>query len=148
MFDLVKLCTNSGIFMAARPEYRTSSLVILGAPMDITSSFRPGSRDGPQAIRLISPALEEYSLTSRKDLRDINFHDAGDLLLPVGDAGSSLAIIQAAVSGILSDGKFPLLLGGEHLISLPSIRAAYRYFPDLAVIHIDAHADLRHESLR
>jgi agmatinase len=129
--------------MAARPDYVSSSLVILGAPMDYTVSFRPGSRGGPAAIRSASPGLEEYSLYSQKDLRHASFHDAGDLVLPIGNSAGSLEIIECAVTGILADGKFPLLLGGEHLVSLGALRAASAAFERLAVIHLDAHADLR-----
>lgn len=147
MEGLSALCECAGTFMAAGADYKTSSLVILGTPMDFTVSFRPGSRGGPQAIRLASPGLEEHSLYTGKDLRDVSFHDAGDLLLPYGNVSRSLEIIERAVSRILADGKFPLLLGGEHLISLGALRAAAGRFAGLAVIHLDAHADLRTDYL-
>lgn len=137
------LCECGGSFMAASSDYHAAKLVIVGAPMDFTVSFRPGSRGGPQAIRLASPGLEEYSLYAGKDLRDVPFHDAGDLLLPIGNTVRSLEMVEKAVSLILDDGKFPLLLGGEHLVSLGALRAAARKFPGLAVVHFDAHADLR-----
>jgi agmatinase len=133
--------------MAARPDYGQSNLVIIGAPMDYTSSFRPGSRSGPTAIRLASPGLEEYSLICGKDLRDVAFHDAGDLVLPLGNARGSLEKIKKALEIIFRDNKFPLLLGGEHLVSLGALRAAAEKYPGLAVIHLDAHADLREEYL-
>lgn len=132
-----------GSFMAARSDYRTSSLVILGAPMDYTVSFRPGSRGGPAAIRAASPGLEEYSLYCGKDLRQSSFHDAGDLVLPVGNAAASLEVIACAVGDLLRDGKFPLLLGGEHLLTLGALRAVAAVVDRLAVVHLDAHADLR-----
>jgi agmatinase len=147
MIKLLELCERGGAFMAAGADYGTSSLVIIGAPMDYTGSFRPGSRGGPQAIRLSSPGLEEYSLYSGGDLRNLKFFDAGDLLLPPGNASRSLAIIETAVAGILGDKKFPLLLGGEHLVSLAALRAVAAAYPGLAVVHFDAHADLRSEYL-
>jgi agmatinase len=143
MSRFLEQCESGGTFMAAGSDYDQSRLVILGAPMDFTVSFRPGSRSGPQAIRAASPGLEEYSLYSGKDLRDQSFFDAGDLALPFGSPSRSLAMIEEAVSQIFADGKFPLLLGGEHLVSLAALRAAAQRYPGLAVIHLDAHADLR-----
>jgi agmatinase len=136
-------CERTGLFMAASSDYQAAKLVIVGAPMDFTVSFRPGSRGGPQAIRLASPGLEEYSLYAGKDLRDVPFHDAGDLLLPIGNTERSLELVEEAVALILADGKFPLLLGGEHLVSLGALRAVVQKYPGLAVVHFDAHADLR-----
>ncbi len=143
MSRLLELCECSSGFMASCPDYKNSSLVIFGAPMDFTVSFRPGSRSGPQAIRLASPGLEEHSLYSGKDLRDVSFYDAGDVLLPLGNVGRSLDLVEEATATILDDKKIPLLLGGEHLVSLGAMRAAAQRFPNLAVIHFDAHADLR-----
>lgn len=136
-------CECGGSFMAAGADYRQSRVVIVGAPMDFTVSFRPGSRSGPQAIRAASPGLEEYSLYAGKDLRDASYFDAGDLALPLGNVSRSLTMIEEAAEAIFSEQKFPLLLGGEHLVSLGALRAAARHYPDLAVLHFDAHADLR-----
>jgi agmatinase len=143
MTRFLENCECGGSFMAAGTDYEKSDLVLLGAPMDFTVSFRPGSRSGPQAIRNASPGLEEYSLYAGKDLRDARFYDAGDLMLPFGNTKRSLAMIEDAVDQILVDDKFPLLMGGEHLVSLGALRAVSRKFPNLAVIHLDAHADLR-----
>lgn len=140
---LDRRCERAGLFMAASSGFQAGKLVIVGAPMDFTVSFRPGSRGGPQAIRLASPGLEEYSLSAGKDLRDASFHDAGDLLLPIGNTTRSLELVEEVVTLILAAGKFPLLLGGEHLISLGAVRAVAQKFPGLAVVHFDAHADLR-----
>ena len=145
--ELERLCERAGFFLAAGADYGTSNLVIIGAPMDITVSFRPGSRGGPQAIRGASPGLEEYSLYARQDLREASFYDAGDLLLPFGNVTRSLELVKEAVALLLEAGKFPLLLGGEHLVSLGALRAVAQKFPGLAVIHFDAHADLRTDYL-
>lgn len=147
MNRLTELCECGGGFMAAQSDYGTSSLVIFGAPMDFTVSFRPGSRSGPQAIRMASPGLEEHSLYSGKDLRDVSFYDAGDIVLPMGNVSRSLEMVEEAAATILNDKKFPLLLGGEHLVSLGGMRAAAQQFPNLAVVHFDAHADLRTDYL-
>lgn len=143
MTDIIKLCESGGRYLEAGTDYEASRLVIYGAPMDYTVSFRPGSRGGPQAIRQASAGLEEYSIYRGRDLRDARFYDAGDLLLPLGNTAKSLQVIESAAEAVLSSGKFPLLLGGEHLVSLGALRAVAGKYQDLAVIHLDAHADLR-----
>src|SRR5690606_35820269 len=147
MKSLKDMCEYGGLYLAAGDNYEASRLVIVGAPMDYTVSFRPGSRGGPQAIRAASPGLEEYSLSAGKDLREASFYDAGDLMLPIGNTQSSLQLIESAVAAIFAEQKFPLLLGGEHLISLGALRAAAQYHNNLAVVHLDAHADLRTDYL-
>lgn len=134
-------------FMAARPSYAGARAVIVGAPLDATVSFRPGTRGGPAAIRAMSHCLEEYSLDLARDLRSVPFHDLGDILLPPGELGEGLHRIEAVAVRLFGDGKIPFILGGEHLVTLPAVRAAAAHHPGLAVIHLDAHADLRDEYL-
>lgn len=117
--------------------------VFLGAPMDFSASFRPGSRFGPEAVRQVSYNLEEYSLQLQKSLEDVQFYDAGDLLLPFGNVSRSLELIEGAVEQLLSQNQRPFVMGGDHLITLPCLRAVSRRYPGLKVVHIDAHADLR-----
>ena len=136
---------SGNVFIASSDDYEAARAVIYGMPMDYTASFRPGSRFGPARIREVSVGLEEYSPYLDKSLEDIIYYDAGDLLLPFGNAARSLDIIGEYVKKLLADGKFPLGLGGEHLVSWPVIREVYARYPDLAVIHIDAHADLREQ---
>jgi agmatinase len=136
---------SGNVFIASSADYAASKAVIYGMPMDYTVSFRPGSRFGPARIREVSIGLEEYSPYLDKGLEEIAYFDAGDLLLPFGNPARSLEMIGAYVRGLLADGKFPLGLGGEHLVSWPVIREVYGRYPDLALIHIDAHADLREQ---
>ncbi len=136
---------SGNVFIASSMNYEQARAVIYGMPMDYTVSFRPGSRFGPARIREVSIGLEEYSPYLDKSLEDIAYFDAGDLLLPFGNAARSLDLIGDYVRGLLNDGKFPLGLGGEHLVSWPVIREVYAKHPDLALIHIDAHADLREQ---
>lgn len=136
---------SGNVFIASSENYEESKAVIYGMPMDYTVSFRPGSRFGPARIRDVSIGLEEYSPYLDKSLEDITYFDAGDLLLPFGNAARSLDLIGDYVRGLLADGKFPIGLGGEHLVSWPVIREVYKQYPDLALIHIDAHADLREQ---
>lgn len=136
---------SGNVFILSSDDYAASKAVIYGMPMDFTVSFRPGSRFGPPRIREVSIGLEEYSPYLDRSLEDIEYFDAGDLLLPFGNAARSLDIIGEFVRGVLADGKMPLGLGGEHLVSWPIFREVYAKYPDLAIIHFDAHADLREQ---
>ncbi|GAB6158795.1 agmatinase [Desulfotomaculum varum] len=132
-------------FLGASRDYQNAEVVLVGAPMDFTVSFRPGTRQGPQAIRQVSVGLEEYSVMMDRDLADYNYYDAGDVSLPFGHVTESLRRIGQVVRGILEDEKFPLVLGGEHLISLPVIEQVAAKYPGLKILHFDAHADLRED---
>lgn len=136
---------SGNVFINSSENYETSKAVIYGMPMDFTVSFRPGSRFGPTRIREVSIGLEEYSPYLDRSLTDIEYFDAGDLLLPFGNAARSLDIIGEYVKGLLADGKVPFGLGGEHLVSWPVIREVAAKHPDLVVLHFDAHADLREQ---
>ncbi len=129
-------------FLGAGVEDR-AELVLLGVPMDHTTSFRPGTRFGPEAVRGVSESLEEYSYYQDADLREMNFADLGDLLLPPGNVSRALAVTEEAARVIFRAGKIPFFLGGEHLLSYAAVRAATEVFPDLVVICLDAHTDLR-----
>ncbi|MEK3912432.1 agmatinase [Paenibacillus sp. FSL H7-0331] len=136
---------SGNVFILSSDNYESSRAVIYGMPMDYTVSFRPGSRFGPTRIREVSIGLEEYSPYLDKSLDEMTYFDAGDLLLPFGNAARSLEIIGYYVRGLLKDNKFPLGLGGEHLVSWPVFREMYAKYPDLAIVHFDAHADLREQ---
>jgi len=134
---------SGNVFIASSDDYEPAQAVVFGMPMDFTVSFRPGARFGPARIREASIGLEEYSPYLDRSLADVRYFDAGDLMLPFGNAERSLAMIGDFVRKLLADGKFPLGLGGEHLVSWPIVREMHARYPDLALIHIDAHADLR-----
>ena len=134
-------------FIGADADYAEARAVIFGAPYDSTTSFRPGARFGPAAIRGESFGIETYSPYQGRGLEDARVHDAGDLELPFGAPGRALDMIEAKAAAILADGKLPVLRGGEHLVSLGAVRAAAKRFPALRVIHFDAHADLREDYL-
>jgi len=134
-------------FLAADSTYAESLALIIGCPLDITSSFRPGTRFAPQAIRDASWGLETYSPTLDRDLEELKICDVGDISLPQGDLAGALGMIQGYLATVIGDQKFPILLGGEHLISLPVLRELIRHHQNLAVIQLDAHADFRQEYL-
>ena len=138
---------NIETFIGCGAAYEDASVVLYGAPFDSTTSFRPGARFGSSAIRHESFGLETYSPYQDKDLEDIRVFDSGDLELCFGSAEQALADIEARAREILGDGKLPFLLGGEHLVTLGAVRAAAEKYPDLHIIHFDAHADLRDDYL-
>lgn len=134
-------------WMGENKDYNTSDIIMLGLPFDGTVSYRPGSRFAPEQIRLASWGLEEYSPYFDKHLEDCNFHDAGDLEFPLGNTVKSLDMIEKNVREIYKDGKKVLGIGGEHLVTLPEIKAISEFYKNLAIVHFDAHTDLREEYL-
>lgn len=144
---LQDMCRRSRSFLGSSDSYESAGIVLVGIPMDITSSFRPGSRQGPQAIRDASEGLEEYSPYLDRELKECPFYDGGDLALPFGNVEMCLQKIEEITCLLLEDRKTPFFLGGEHLISYPVVKTLCRYYPGLVVLQFDAHADLRHEYL-
>ena len=138
---------NVETFIGCDADYDQAKLVIYGAPYDSTTSFRPGARFGPAAIRHESFGLETYSPYQDRDLTDCQVFDSGDLELSFGSPRAPLDDIRARAEEILKDGKFPLLVGGEHLVTLGAVEAVFARHPDLEIIHFDAHADLRQDYL-
>ena len=136
--------TYSGnVFIKSHPNYEESKAVLYGMPMDWTVSYRPGSRFGPARIREVSIGLEEYSLYLDRELDEVKYFDAGDIPLPFGNPEKSLKEIKDWVRKLLADGKIPIGMGGEHLVSLPVMEAVAEKYDDVAIIHFDAHTDLR-----
>lgn len=134
-------------FIGCDAGYEEAKIVLFGAPFDSTTSFRPGARFGSAAIRHESFGLETYSPYQDEDLSDYKVFDSGDLELCFGDSVRALADITAHADQILTDGKIPLMIGGEHLVTLGAVRAVLNKYPDLHIIHFDAHADLREDYL-
>lgn len=136
---------SGNVFIKSYPNYEESQVVLYGMPMDWTVSFRPGSRFGPARIREVSVGLEEYSPYLDRELDEVKYFDAGDIPLPFGNPQRSLDMIEEFVDKVIGDNKFPLGMGGEHLVSWGVFQAMYKKYPDLAIIHMDAHTDLRDE---
>ena len=134
-------------FIGCDSDYVAAKIVLYGAPFDSTTSFRPGARFGPAAMRHESFGLETYSPYQDADLTYCAVFDSGDMELCFGSSEAALADIEARAAEILADGKLPLLLGGEHLVTLGAVRAAVKKNPNLHIIHFDAHADLRDDYL-
>ncbi|PEI61861.1 agmatinase [Priestia aryabhattai] len=136
---------SGNVFIGSHPVFEESEAVLYGMPMDWTVSYRPGSRFGPTRIREVSIGLEEYSPYLDRELEEVKYFDAGDIPLPFGNPQRSLNIIEEYIDQLLAADKFPLGMGGEHLVSWPVMKAMYKKYPDLVIIHMDAHTDLREE---
>ncbi|WLV24404.1 agmatinase [Aciduricibacillus chroicocephali] len=136
---------NVSTFIGCEAEYDEADIVLFSVPFDGTTSFRPGTRFAGQAIRPDSYGLETYSPYLQKDLEDTAIYDGGDLDMPFGNPEKALEVVSHYSKEVLQDGKKFLMIGGEHLVSLPTIEAAYEKYPNLHVIHLDAHTDLRDE---
>lgn len=135
-------------FIGCDVPFEDAKVVLFGAPYDSTTSFRPGTRFGPNAMRMESFGIETYSMLLDKDLLDdTSVFDSGDIELPFGNQEQTLAMIEARADEIVAAGKIPFLLGGEHLVTLGSVRAVAKKHPDLRIVHFDAHADLREDYL-
>lgn len=135
------------IFMGSVASLEEADRVIIGLPMDFTTSFRPGTRHAPYRVREVSEGVEEYSIYQDCSLEEISFFDAGDVAIPFGNVQESLKRMEATAQELLSINKKIFSIGGEHLVSLPIIKAYAKYYPDLVVIQMDAHADLREDYL-
>ncbi|MGD0229078.1 MAG: agmatinase [Syntrophorhabdales bacterium] len=136
---------NTGTYMASKGDEEHSAITMLGCPLDATSSFRAGTKFAPDSIRKASWTLETYSPYVKQDLDEMMFHDAGDLELRPGDLTYSLERIEDAVTETMGKGRKILVLGGEHLVTYPIMRAVKKRFTDVQVVHFDAHCDLRDE---
>ncbi len=138
---------NIHTFIGCDSDYEDSKMVIFGAPYDGTCSYRPGTRFASAAIRNESYGIETFSPYQERDLLDYPIFDGGDLELPFGDPRRPLEMIEAMESQLLEDGKLPIMIGGEHLVTLGAIRSVVKKYPDVHIIHFDAHADLRDDYL-
>lgn len=138
---------NIETFIGCDCEYDEAKIVLFGAPYDSTTSFRPGARFGCKAIRSESFGLETYSPYQDDELTEKQVFDSGDLELVFGNAQTALGQIEERARTILNDGKLPFMVGGEHLVTLGAFRAVYEKYPEVSIIHFDAHADLRADYL-
>ena len=134
-------------FIACESDYEEADIVLYGVPFDSTTSFRPGARFAPSAVRNESFGLETYSPYQDKDLTECRVFDSGDIELAIGDTNRVLKAIEARADKIFNDNKIPFMIGGEHLVTLGAIRSAIKKYPDLYIIHFDAHTDLREDYL-
>ena len=138
---------NIETFIGCDNSYEESKIVLFGAPFDSTTSFRPGTRFASKVMRSESFGIETYSPYQDGDLEDFAVFDSGDLELPFGNTQRVLDQIEEHTAELLKDGKIPCMIGGEHLVTLGAMRAVVKQYPDVHIIHFDAHADLREDYL-
>ncbi len=138
---------NISTFIGCENEYEDSKIVVFGAPFDSTTSFKPGTRFASRVMRSESFGIETYSPYQDKDLEDISVFDGGDLELCFGNTAKALDQIEEFTDEIINDGKTPCMIGGEHLVTLGAVKAVIKKYPDLHIVHFDAHADLREDYL-
>ncbi len=147
MISKNKFERNLSVFQSCDAEYNESNVVIFSVPMDATCSFRPGTRFAGPAIRQESFGMEWYSPYMEMDLKDYKTCDIGDIEIPFGDVEKDLNEISRVTREILNDKKKSMMIGGEHLVTYGTIREYVKKYPDLNIIHFDAHTDLRDEFL-
>ena len=145
--DLSLFNNDGAIFMSAQRGIDQCRVSLLGVPYDGTCCFRPGARFGPSAVREDSYGIETYCPQLNLDLEDINFTDIGSLDVPLGDAKLTLDYIKDATDILLKKNLKPLIIGGEHSITSGVIKSLITNYPDLIMLQLDAHADLRDEWL-
>lgn len=138
---------DGAIFMGSRRDPSGCSVGLFGVPYDGTTSFRPGTRFGPAAIREVSHGLETYCPQLNLDLEDLAFADLGAVDIPFGAPEPVVTMVREATTAVLAQGLKPLMLGGEHSISSGAVAAVAERHPDLLLVQLDAHADLRDEWL-
>lgn len=132
------------IFADATSDYDSARYVICGVPFDGTSCFRRGSKDAPLEMRKNSYNFERYSNLFDIDLEDVSIHDAGDLEVGL-NVDDTLGMISVHARKYVADGKIPIMLGGEHSLTLPFVEACKKKYVDLGFVVLDAHMDMREE---
>ena len=145
--DLSLFNNDGAIFMGAQRSIDQCKVSLLGVPYDGTCCFRPGARFGPSAVREDSYGIETYCPQLNLDLEDINFADLGSLDVPIGDTKLIIDNVKNATDILLKNNLKPLIIGGEHSITSGVIKSIIKNYPDLIMIQLDAHADLRDEWL-
>ena len=135
--------TEGAIFMGAQRDPAGCQVGLFGVPYDGTTSFRPGTRFGPAAIRDVSAGLASYCPQLDLDLEELAFADLGAVAIPFGDPEPVIRAVRAATDQVLDLGLAPLMLGGAHAISSGAVAAVAARHPNLVLVQLDAHADLR-----
>ena len=135
--------TDGSLYMGSRRDPVGCRVGLFGVPYDGTTSFRPGARFGPAAIREVSNGLETYCPQLDRDLDDLAFADLGAVDIPFGAPEPVVEAVRESTEAVLNLGLRPLMLGGEHSISSGAVAAVAAQYPDMVMVQLDAHADLR-----
>jgi len=145
MEELFKLESVKRTFLGFQPSFDDAGVVVIPVPYDSTTSYGVGTRFGPSAIIDASTQLELYDIELGKNISDdLPVYTLDELVLDKGDPAKTMKIVEKAVSSVIKAGKKPVVLGGEHSITLGAVKAVKGFADsDISVLHIDAHADLR-----
>ena len=128
-------------FWPPQPAIEEAPFVLFGVPLDETTVSRPGSRYGPTAMRAATVNFDTYSERADVDLEDVHIHDLGDILIAYGNIPETLRRVELIFSDLLNADKIPVMLGGEHTVTLGAMKA----LKDAAILDFDAHMDARNE---
>jgi agmatinase len=134
------------VFSGIQRTFNEADYVVFGVPFDVTSTYRTGARFGPNAVRQASLNIETYSFRSGLDVEDLRLHDAGDLHVST-DTKKTVAMVEKVVADILAEGKKPVMIGGEHTVTLGAAKGFASKAKSTAIVSFDAHLDLRCEFL-
>jgi agmatinase len=146
MSHLELFTSQSNVFSGLQKTFEDAKYVIFGVPFDATSTYRTGARFGPNAIRQASLNIETYSFRSGIDVEDLALYDAGDLHVST-DAQKTVDMTKLVVEDILAADKIPVVLGGEHTVTLGIAKGLGAIAAKTAIVSFDAHLDLRTEFL-
>jgi N1-aminopropylagmatine ureohydrolase len=124
-------------------DFAGARVVILPIPLDRTTSYVPGTRTGPHEILVASSHMELWDEETQTDVHSIGIYTLPEMELPFASMDEVVCEIRRVASELVNRDKFPIVLGGEHSITPPVVAAVAARHPDLAVLQIDAHADLR-----
>jgi agmatinase len=138
--------SQQNVFSGLQKPYEKADYVILGVPFDVTSTYRTGARFGPNAIRQASLNIETYSFRAGMDVEDLMLHDLGDLHVSA-DTRKTLQTLTTIIQDISRTGKTPVVIGGEHTITLGIVKSLRTKASETAIVSFDAHLDLRNEFL-
>jgi N1-aminopropylagmatine ureohydrolase len=129
--------------MPTTATFASARVVILPIPLDRTTSYVPGTRNGPHEILVASSHMELWDEETETDVHGIGIYTMAEMEFPFAAIDDVMAEISRVASELVSRGKFPFVLGGEHSITPPIVKAVADQHPGLSVLQIDAHADLR-----
>lgn len=138
--------SQSNVFAGIQKPFEKAKYIVIGVPFDVTSTYRMGARFGPNAIRQASQNIETYSFRTGIDVEDLPLHDLGDLHVSTSPK-KTVEMLKLVVEDVLAAGKMPIVIGGEHTITLGILKGLGVKARETALISLDAHLDLRKEFL-
>jgi agmatinase len=134
-------------FIACRAPYPDARIVLFGIPFEGSVNLRTGADHGPRDLRIASDSIETYSPALERDLEDLAIADLGDCELGSGTPREQLTRAREEIRAFWRPGVLPVMLGGDHTATLSVVEVLAPAIPDLRILQLDAHPDLREEFL-